>query len=107
MICLPEYVIQVVSILRDRLIQIYKTEKSLEGKDAKMEMLYRYLASEEFGSKMQMMVDVFANLKQEIDAERRAMEKHWKRREKDLERANYAILGLSGELESLMGRSLP
>jgi hypothetical protein len=41
-----------------------------------------------------MMVDVFSNLKSGIDSERRAMEKNWKRREKDLERATFAITGM-------------
>jgi hypothetical protein len=40
---------------------------------------------------MNMMVSVFANLKSEIDAERRSMERHWKKREKDVERATFAI----------------
>jgi hypothetical protein len=67
-----------------------------------MEMLYRYLGSEEFSSKMGMMVDVFSNLKSGIDMERRSMEKNWKKREKDIERATFAVTGMYGELESLM-----
>ena len=67
-----------------------------------MEMLYKYLSSNEFSSKIGMMVDVFAQLKTGIDSERRAMEKNWKKREKDLERATFAVTGMYGELESLM-----
>ena len=63
MVCTPDFAIPVAHILRDRLLSISKVEKSLEWKDAKMEMLYRYLGSEEFSSKMGMMVDVFSNLK--------------------------------------------
>jgi hypothetical protein len=40
---------------------------------------------------MNMMVSIFVNLKTEIDAERRSMERHWKKREKDVERATFAI----------------
>ena len=107
MVCLPKFAIPVASMLRDKLIQIKKTEKSLEWKDLKMEMLYKYLWSEEFGSKINMMVDVFSELKNGIDSERRAMEKNWKKREKDLERATYAITWMYWELESLMGQALP
>jgi len=35
------------------------------------------------------------------------MEKNWKKREKDIERATFAITGMYGELESLMGQALP
>ncbi|QFR38922.1 DUF2130 domain-containing protein [Candidatus Gracilibacteria bacterium 28_42_T64] len=107
MVCLPEYVIAVATMLRDKLLAIAKVETSLQGKDLKMEMLYKYLSSEEFSSKISMMVDVFAQLKTGIDSERRAMDKNWKKREKDLERATFAITGMYGELESLMGQALP
>ncbi len=107
MVCSADFVIPVCNLLRDKLISIAKVEKTLEGKDAKMEMLYKYLSSQEFSSKINMMVDVFSNLKSGIDSERRAMEKNWKKREKDIERATFAVTGMYGELESLMGQALP
>ncbi len=107
MICLPEFAIPVAAMLRDRLIVVNKTKASNQWKDLKMEMLYKYLWSEEFSSKISMMVDVFSQLKNWIDSERRAMEKNWKKREKDLERATFAITWMYWELESLMGQTLP
>lgn len=107
MVCIPEFAIPVANILRDKLLSISKVEKSLEWKDIKMEMLYKYLSSEEFSSKISMMVEVFSQLKMWIDSERRAMEKNWKKREKDLERATFAITWMYWELESLMWQALP
>jgi len=107
MVCSPEFAIPVASMLRDKLISISKVEKSLEWKDIKMEMLYKYLTSEQFSSKINMMVDVFSKLKEWIDKERRAMEKNWKQREMDLIRATSAITWIYWELESLMGQALP
>ena len=107
MVCLPEYSVAVASLLRDKLLSVSRAHKSLEGKDMKMEMLYKYLGSDEFGSKVSTMIDVFSKLKVDIYVERRAMEKIWKRREKELERAYMATTMLSGDLEWLMGRALP
>lgn len=107
MVCLPEYALAVASMLREQLLAIAKVETSLQWKDIKMEMLYKYLSSQEFSSKMTMMVDVFSELKIWIDSERRAMEKNWKKREKDLERATFAVTWMYGELESLMWQALP
>ncbi len=107
MVCSPEYAIAIAGILRDKLLSVFKIEKSLQWKDMKMEMLYSYLSSQEFSSKINMMVDVFSELKSGIDQERRAMEKNWKKREKDLERATFAITGMYWELESLMWQALP
>jgi hypothetical protein len=107
MVCVPEFAIAVATMLRDKLISISKVETSMQWKDIKMEMLYKYLSSEEFSSKISMMVDVFAQLKIWIDSERRAMEKNWKKREKDLERATFAVTWMYWELESLMWQALP
>ena len=107
MVCTPEFAVSVAAILRDKILSISKVEKSLEWKDLKMELLYKYLTSQEFSSKINMMIQVFANLKAWIDSERRAMEKNWKKREKDLERATFAITWMYWELESLMWQALP
>lgn len=107
MVCSAEFAVPVSHILRDKILSISKVEKSLEWKDLKMELLYKYLTSQEFSSKISMMVQVFSNLKSWIDAERRAMEKNWKKREKDLERATFAITWMYWELESLMWQALP
>ena len=106
-VCSPEYTIPVCSILRDKLLSIAKVERSLEWKDMKMEMLYKYLRSEEFGSKVSSIIDVFTKLKWDIDVERRAMERIWKRREKELERAVFSTTMMYWELEWLMWQSLP
>lgn len=107
MVCSPEFAVSVAVLLRDKILSISKVEKSLEWKDLKMELLYKYLTSQEFSWKINMMIQVFSNLKAWIDAERRAMEKNWKKREKDLERATFAITWMYWELESLMWQALP
>ncbi len=107
MICSPEFAISIATLLRDKLLSISKVEKSLEWKDIKMEMLYKYLSSEEFSSKIMLVWEVFTQLKSGIDTERRAMEKIWKKREKDLELASFAISWVYWELESLMWQALP
>lgn len=107
MITLPEYSIEVVRILREKLITISKVEQSQVWKDIKMELLYKYLWSEEFSSKISTIVDVFSKLKQDIDIEKRAMEKIWKRREKELERAVVSTSMMHWELEGFMWRALP
>ena len=106
MVCLPEYSVSVATILRDKLLSISKVEKSLVWKDMKMELLYKYLRSEEFSSKINTMIDVFSKLKNDIEIERRAMEKIWKRREKELERAVMSTTMMYGELEWLMWQTL-
>ena len=106
-VTLPEYALQVAAILRDKLLSISKVTTSLEGKDVKMEMLYRYLTSEEFGGKIGGIIDAFENLKIDIDTERRAMERIWKRREKQLERVILSTSMMQGDFEGIIGQGLP
>ncbi len=106
-VTLPEYALQVVWILRDKLLSISKVEKSLEWKDMKMEMLYKYLTSEEFGSKVGGIIDAFENLKTDIDTERRAMERIWKKREKQLERVIMSTSMMQWDFEGIIGQWLP
>ncbi len=106
-VTLPEYALQVVTILRDKLLSISKVEKSLEWKDMKMEMLYKYLTSEEFGSKVGWIIDAFENLKVDIDTERRAMERIWKKREKQLERVIMSTSMMQGDFEWIIWQGLP
>ena len=107
MVCIPEFAIPISTMLRDKLLSVSKVEKSLEWKDVKMEMLYKYLWSDKFSLKINMMVDSFSTLRQWIEKERRFMEKMWKAREMDLLKSDSAISWIYWELESLMWQSLP
>jgi hypothetical protein len=55
---------------------------SLTGKDEKMEVLYNYLTSEQFKAKIENIVEAFSTMKDDLDREKRAMEKIWASREK-------------------------
>ena len=106
-VCLPQYTLQVAMMLRDKLISISRVETSIEWKDMKMEMLYKYLTSEEFGSKVNNIIDAFSKLKWDIDVERRAMEKIWKRREKELERVIMSTSMMHWDFEWIIWNTLP
>ena len=68
--------------IRSGLIRAANAKKSQEGKGSKMELLYDYMSGQEFINAMRMVNDSYVAEKEIIDKERRAMEKHWKSREK-------------------------
>lgn len=80
------YVLALTSVLREQLISSHHLRGSLVAKDEKMEVLHGYLTSPEFRDKIQNIVDSFQSLKNGLDQERRAMEKNWASREKQLDR---------------------
>lgn len=72
-----------------------------------MELLYNYLAGPEFRQRIEGIVEAFVTMQEEVESERRAMNRIWAKREKQLERAMLSAAGLHGDLQGLMGASLP
>jgi hypothetical protein len=79
-------VLPLTHFLRRELIEMSKVKNSLKGKDEKMEVIYNYLISPEFRAKIENIVEAFSTMKDDLDREKRAMEKMWSAREKQLTR---------------------
>ena len=83
-------------------------EKSLqEGKTEKKELVYNYLTGPEFRNRVEAIVEAFVGMKEDLDREKRAMNKIWDKREKQIERVVLNIGGMQGDIEGLAGMSLP
>jgi hypothetical protein len=72
-----------------------------------MELLYRYLAGDEFRSRVEAIVEAFLAMQAGLGRERTAMTRLWKEREKQIERALGATAGIYGEVRGMLGASLP
>jgi hypothetical protein len=93
--------------LREQLIQVAFAHAAADGKHEKMEFLYRYLAGDQFRSRIEAMVEAFTALQRGLDGERRAMERIWKEREKQIERVLANTAGMYGEVRGIVGSSVP
>ncbi|HCX34721.1 MAG TPA: DUF2130 domain-containing protein [Rhodocyclaceae bacterium] len=93
--------------LREQLVQVAFAHAAAEGKQEKMEALYRYLAGDSFRARVQGIVEGFTALQDQLARERRAMEKLWKEREKQIERVIVNTVGMYGEMRGIAGASLP
>ena len=101
-----QYVLALTSVLREQLISSHQLRGSLVAKDEKMEVLYTYLTSPEFRDKIQNIVESFQSLKSGLDQERRAMERIWATREKQLDRIIGNTSRLYGDMHGLLGAGL-
>jgi len=72
-----------------------------------MEALYQYLAGNEFKQKIQGIVEAFGSLQDQLNKERRAMERIWKQREKEIERVIKNTAGLYGDMQGIIGGQIP
>jgi hypothetical protein len=95
------------TVLREQLIQVTFARAASEGKHEKMELLYRYLSGDEFRHRVESIVDAFSTMQDQLQKERRAMERHWAEREKQIHRVMTGTVGMYGDLQGLVGASLP
>jgi hypothetical protein len=93
-------------LLRDSLVRIAQVKKGQENKGDKIQMLYDYMTSNEFYSQWQAIREVYRNMKNSIDDERRAMERLWKNREKQLEKALVNSEHIIGSIQGIAGSDI-
>lgn len=92
--------------LRQQLIQVSFARSAAEGMGDKMELLYNYLAGDEFRHRIEAIVETFTAMEAQLQRERRAMEKLWTERNKQIERVIANTSGLYGDLRGLIGSSM-
>lgn len=93
--------------LRVGLIELAKSRLAVQGQHDKMEMVYNYLASQEFRNRVAGIVEAFLTMRQDLESEKRSMQRLWSKREKQLDRAMMNTAGMYGELQGIIGASLP
>jgi len=93
--------------LREQLIEVAFAHAAAEGKSEKMELLYHYLAGDQFRRRIEATVEAFTALRNGLTRERNAMERIWNEREKQIERVLANTAGLYGEVRGIVGSSVP
>lgn len=101
------YAISLATALREQLVQLYHARRSLEGKDEKIEFLYKYLSGPEFRQRIEMIVLTFVSMKSDLESEKRAMTKIWGQRDKSIEKVITNISRMYGDLQGIIGAALP
>ena len=105
-ICSFEEIKAVAYVLRDGIVRLYSASKSNENRGDKMDMLYDYLTSSEFGNQWNALSEGFMSMRMSIQTERTAMERMWKAREKQLEKVLLNAAHISGSIEGIAGQDV-
>jgi len=93
--------------LREQLIHVAFARAASEGKREKMEVLYAYLSGDEFRHRVEAIVEAFNAMQEQLQKERRAMERIWNEREKQIERIIANTAGMYGDVRGLIGAGMP
>ncbi len=93
--------------LRTGLIKVAQARNAAISKDEKMEVLYKYLSGPEFKQKIEAIVEAFKSMKEDLEQEKRAIMRIWNKREKEIERVITNTVGMYGDMQGIIGSSMP
>ncbi len=93
-------------VLRKSIIQINNVIISQKGKGDKMELLYNFLSGSEFRLQIEGIVDGFEQMKIDLDKEKRAMQKLWKQREKQIEKVVTNTIDMHSSIKGIAGNAI-
>ncbi len=99
-------IIPVASALRISLIELSSLRRASEGQETKAQQIYQYLTGPRFKRRVECIAEKFTELRKDLDAERKWMNKQWAKRDRELTIVLEATSGMYGDLQGIAGQSL-
>jgi hypothetical protein len=93
-------------VLREMLININTVKLQNDNRGDKKEMLYNYFASNKFKHTITTIIDTYSSMHEQLNTEKRAFQKQWKKREEQINSVQENMLGLFGSIEGIIGNQL-
>jgi hypothetical protein len=103
----PHVIKPVAEMLRVALLENNKLKLVNTGRNEKMELLYNYLSSTQFSQKVRTMLEAFESMRNDLEAEKRAMQRIWSKRQTQIERVTMSMTTVVGELQGIAHEALP
>jgi hypothetical protein len=93
-------------VLREMLIKTNSVKMAQVNKGDKMELLYHYLTSNEFVQNIKRIVENYDEMINQLNSEKKAMQKIWAIREKQIWVVQENVSALFGSIKGIAGNSL-
>ncbi len=93
-------------IIRQHITDLDTVITTQENKGEKMAMLYDYLTSNEFRMQVEAIIDGYSQMKLDLEAEKRSITGHWKKREKQLEKVLNNTNYMYNSLKAIAGNAI-
>jgi hypothetical protein len=90
------------AVLRANLLQLAQARHAATNKEETLELLSRYLSGVEFRQRVEAVIDAFTAMRKDLEQERRAAERQWARRAKQIDAVTFNVSGMYGDLQGLM-----
>lgn len=105
-ICTYEEFKGLCKVLREAIIQISNVTASQENKGDKMSLLYDFLTGNTFRMQIEAIVEGFTQMQADLDSEKRAMQRIWKMREKQLEKVIANTIDMHSSIKGIAGNAI-
>lgn len=101
------YAMPLVVMLRRQLMQLAAAKSAAVNKDQTLEKLYNFFQSDAFRHRFEAYVEGVVEMQQNLESEKRSITTIWKKREGQINKSLDNLTGLYGDLQGIMGKSLP
>ena len=102
----PRVTLPIAVALRQSLIDLASARQAGEGQQTKMEMVYQYLTGSRFRQRIQVIVEGFSSMQEDLNSEKKVITRQWAKREEQIERVMQATVGMYGDLQGIAGKTL-
>jgi len=94
------------AVLRESIVQLSTAISSQENKGDKMNMLYNFLTSNTFKMQIEAIVEGFTQMKNDLESEKRSMQRIWKQRDKQIEKVITNTIDMYGSIKGIAGSAV-
>ncbi len=102
-----ENFLAIAKVMRLKIIEVCYAKLASEGVKGQKDILWSYVTGNEFKQRVEAIVEAFNVMKQGLEKEKQYFAKKWSRDEKLIDTVVHQTIGMHGDLQGLMGASLP
>ncbi|CTQ48669.1 DUF2130 domain-containing protein [Jannaschia donghaensis] len=102
----PRYAVPLAHALRDGMLRVAEARGARDGQATKSEMLYDYLTGPQFRGRIEAVVEPFEAMQAALAKEKKHMTAQWATRDKQLEKAIGAMMGMYGDVRGIAGAAI-
>lgn len=106
-LCSYSHAVVLAKVLRDSLLQIAIAKSSASRKDDELQEIYDYIVSPDFRHRIEAHFESVKSLRDDLEIEKRAMERIWKKRQVQIERLDKSMSQMFGDLQGRIPKLAP
>lgn len=96
----------IATALRQAVIELAYARRAGEGQETKVQQVYAYLTGPRFRQRVEIIVEKFTDMQDDLDKGRKVITRQWAKREEQIRLVLEATAGMYGDLQGIAGQSL-